>query len=44
MDTPQTSKDAAEEGILLLEGWMIGAALFPLAMEEVVRLPPSNDD
>ncbi len=36
--------DMPEQAFLLLEGWMIGAALFPLAMEEVARNPPANDD
>ena len=36
--------DAAEEGIPLIEGWMLGRLLFPLAMEELQRVPPANDD
>ena len=32
------------EGIPLLEGWMFGQLLFPLAMQEVQRVPPANDD
>ena len=36
--------DAAEEGIPLIEGWMFGRLLFPLAMDEVERVPPANDD
>jgi hypothetical protein len=32
-----------EEGIILLEGWMIGVLYFPLAMQEVERVPPAND-
>ncbi len=31
-------------GIPLIEGWMLGQLLFPLAMDEVQRLPPANDD
>lgn len=27
----------------LLEGWMLGVMLFPLAMAEIVRVPPAND-
>ena len=26
----------------LLEGWMLGALLFPLAMEEIERVPAAN--
>jgi hypothetical protein len=36
--------DAAEDGIPLIEGWMLGRLLFPLAMEELQRVPPANDD
>jgi hypothetical protein len=36
--------DAPEEGIPLIEGWMLGRLLFPLAMEELQRVPPANDD
>ena len=36
--------DAAEESIPLIEGWMLGRLLFPLAMEELRRVPPANDD
>ena len=32
------------EGIPLLEGWMFGRLLFPLAMHEIQRVPPANDD
>jgi len=32
-----------EEGFILLEGWMIGVLYFPLAMEQVARVPPAND-
>ena len=28
----------------LIEGWMFGRLLFPLAMDEVGRVPPANDD
>jgi hypothetical protein len=35
--------DDTDEGFQLLEGWMLGALLFPLAMAEVVRVPPAND-
>jgi hypothetical protein len=34
----------AEEGIPLIEGWMLGRLLFPMAMEELRRVPPANDD
>ncbi len=27
----------------LLEGWMLGVLLFPLAMEEIERVPAAND-
>lgn len=39
---PPPSDDA--EGVPLIEGWMLGRLLFPLAMHEVERVPPSNDD
>lgn len=32
-----------EEGFLLIEGWMLGAAMFEMAMAEAIRLPPAND-
>lgn len=32
------------DGIPLIEGWMLGRLLFPLAMEEIRRAPPANDD
>jgi hypothetical protein len=32
-----------EEGFLLVEGWMLGAAMFAEAMAEVIRVPPAND-
>lgn len=34
----------AVEGVPLLEGWMFGRLLFPLAMDEVQKVPPANDD
>ncbi|MDN3566291.1 hypothetical protein ACFQY5_24990 [Paeniroseomonas aquatica] len=27
----------------LMEGWMFGVMMFPLAMAEIVRTPPAND-
>ncbi len=41
-DAPPDDDDA--EGIPLLEGWMLGRLLFPLAMDEIQRVPPANDD
>jgi hypothetical protein len=41
-DAPPHDDDA--DGIPLIEGWMLGRLLFPLAMEEVRRSPPANDD
>jgi hypothetical protein len=32
-----------EEGIPLIEGWMLGALMFPAAMAEIIRVPPAND-
>ena len=32
------------EGIPLIEGWMLGKMFFPLAMDEIQRVPPANDD
>ena len=40
-DTPP---DDDVEGIPLIEGWMLGRLLFPLAMDEIQRVPPANDD
>lgn len=40
---PPLDGDAAE-GVPLLEGWMFGQLLFPLAMNEIQRVPPANDD
>ncbi|MDB5373828.1 MAG: hypothetical protein JWP04_2470 [Belnapia sp.] len=37
-----TDEEAGGE-FQLLEGWMFGAMMFPVAMAEVVRLPPAND-
>lgn len=37
------SGDDTEEGFQLLEGWMLGVLLFPLAMAEVARVPAAND-
>lgn len=31
------------DGVPLIEGWMLGRLLFPIAMEEVGRVPPAND-
>jgi hypothetical protein len=36
--------DDDADGVPLIEGWMFGRLLFPLAMHEVERLPPANDD
>lgn len=36
--------DTSEDGFILIEAWMIAAAFFPLAMEEVARVPPANDN
>ena len=41
-DTPPD--DAGAESIPLLEGWMFGRLLFPLAMDKVLGVPPANDD
>jgi hypothetical protein len=35
--------EGLEEAFLLVEGWMLGAAMFAEAMAEVVRVPPAND-
>ena len=32
------------EGVPLIEGWMFGRLLFPLAMQEIERVPAANDD
>ncbi len=36
--------DDDAEGIPLIEGWMLGRLFFPLAMDEIHRVPPANDD
>lgn len=36
--------DGGDDDIPLIEGWMLGRLLFPLAMDEVRRVPPANDD
>ena len=36
--------DGDPEGVPLIEGWMLGRLFHPLAMREVERVPPSNDD
>jgi hypothetical protein len=41
---PDAPPGEADEGIPLIEGWMLGRLLFPLAMEELHRVPPANDD
>ena len=38
-----TANPGAEEGIPLLEGWMLGLLLYPCALEEIRRVPPAND-
>jgi hypothetical protein len=43
MEGEQVPPEAANEGIPLIEGWMLGQFLFPFAMEEIVRVPPAND-
>ena len=35
--------EESDGGFQLLEGWMLGVLMFPLAMAEVVRVPPAND-
>jgi hypothetical protein len=35
--------DETDTEFQLLEGWMLGVLLFPLAMAEIVRVPPAND-
>ncbi len=39
-DTPPEDDD----GIPLIEGWMLGKLFFPLAMDEIRRVLPANDD
>ena len=39
----EQTDDPQEDGILLIEGWMFGAAMFEAAMAEVIRVPPAND-
>ncbi len=35
-------EDATEE-MVLMDGWLLGRLLFPIAVEEMVRVPPAND-
>lgn len=35
--------EPASEDFQLLEGWMFGVMMFPMAMAEVIRVPPAND-
>ena len=36
--------DDNADGIPLIEGWMLGKLFFPLAMDEIQRVPAANDD
>ncbi len=36
-------ENESETEFHLLEGWMLGVLLFPLAMEEIERIPAAND-
>ncbi|MCB4822007.1 hypothetical protein [Roseicella aerolata] len=40
--TPPETEE--EEGIMLLEGWMFGALMYPAAVERIRQFPPANDD
>lgn len=42
MDEPNTPGDDAD-GIPLIEGWMLGRLFFPVAMDEIQRVPAAND-
>ena len=33
-----------DDGIPLIEGWMLGVLFFEDAMAEIARLPPANDE
>ena len=39
----ESKEEEKEEGVPLIEGWMLGALLFPEAMAKVVEAPPAND-
>lgn len=41
MSDPVDAQPAAE--FFLIEGWMLGAAMYEAAMSEAVRVPPAND-
>lgn len=43
-DEGDAPPDDAAEGIPLIEGWMLGRLFFPLAMDDIQRVPPANDD
>ncbi|WP_158292372.1 hypothetical protein [Paracraurococcus ruber] len=38
------AEDTAEDGFMLLEGWMFGALMFEAAAERIEQFPPANDD
>jgi len=40
----EASPGTEEEGVPLMEGWMLGALFFPAALAEIVRVPPANDN
>lgn len=43
MAEDEDSMDEGVEGIVLIEGMLLGRLLFPYAMAEVERVPPAND-
>ena len=38
------NQTALPESVPLLEGWMVGALLYTLAMQQVADHPPANDE
>ncbi|NOG70615.1 hypothetical protein [Roseicella sp. DB1501] len=33
-----------DDGFILWEGWMFGAVMFPVALEQIRQYPPGNDN
>ena len=42
MEEDHGAEQSAEE-IVLMDGWLLGRLLFPIAVQEMVRVPPAND-
>ncbi len=40
---PRNDTPPPDQGVPLIEGWVLGRVLYPFAMQEVARVPPAND-